>query len=446
MTQSLALQQQNKTNRIHQSTIFISLHSSLYTMTDTPFPRRFIFNEADMANFKASRCKSELLKFTAACGKSCAHSTDDLFDPEHPYKGLSPSMACLVGSLHAMQVWHKDYPPVDRSQARFGNPAFRSWHKRLVDKSVVIIYTVLQQAVDYPGLRDYDESVLEDSYKKGQDAASSEEALSISKLNDITDTGLRRHVQELSAYWQDAFGHAIRLDYGTGHESSFQVFLYCLCKMGAYGSTASQPPSLERLKATTIAVYSAYLQVTRIVQTDYMLEPAGSHGVWGLDDYHCLPFYYGACQLQTSEHEEPSDIHQDSLLEREGNVYLYFGCIRYIKQLKKGVPFFEHSPMLNDISRLPTWSKVASGLFKLYEGEVLNKRQVVQHFVFGDVFAADWEPSQQDTTKAPTETFRAAARIPSTLSGPSGLPVTRAPWASDSGSGGVPSTKAPWAK
>lgn len=83
----------------------------------------------------------------------------------------------------------------------------------------------------------------------------------------------------------------------------------------------------------------------------------------------------------------PSSIHDNRLLaSREGSSILYFQCIQYIKSLKKGVPFFESSPMLDDISGLPNWGKVSGGLLRLYEGEVLDKLPVVQHFVFGEIF------------------------------------------------------------
>lgn len=384
-------------------------------------PRRFIFDDSDMKKFMESPAKADLLKLTAAMGKSCAQEMAYSYDPAAPLLGLSPSLCALHGSLRALLTWISDFPAVDKSLARFGNPAFRSWHDRLVERSISVVYTLLLVHKEYPEPKDYGEDINLRASQKGFEAV--EDVKGIATIKEEDD---RRVVTELAAYLNDCFGQETRLDYGTGHECSFQVFLFALCKLGCFGSTADEPPSLRRLKAVTISIWSQYLQVTRQLQTEYMLEPAGSHGVWGLDDYHCLPFYFGACQLQNNqEGYSPESIHDDSLLRRESDTFLYFGCIRYIKTIKTGVPFFESSPMLDDISHLVSWSKVASGLLRLFEGEVLSKRQVVQHFVFGEVFAANWTPSQHER-KAPTEIFRAPARPGKDEVA---FAPTRAPWA-----------------
>jgi hypothetical protein len=390
-------------------------------------PRRCIFNDVDMKAFMESSSKKELLAMAEAMGKACASSDVARYDPSQPLTDLTPAMACLYGSLEGTKRWVDDFPPASNEAVRFGNPSFRLWHQRLVQRSNSIITVILQS-------RDNSNLTIEDAYKLGQDASSG----SIRPKGD-------KSIQQVSCYLHDAFGHSVRLDYGTGHESSFLTFLLVLSKVKCMGES----PSTKTLRAVTLTIFGQYLQVTRRLQTDYRLEPAGSHGVWGLDDYHCLPFFWGACQLQSSgvspqELLDPKCVNEEHTLKEYGDEYMYLGCIRYIRQLKSGVPFFESSPMLYDISQtLPSWDKVARGLLRLYQGEVLDKRQVVQHFLFGRLFPCSWAPSRSELV-APTETFRSVNNNDNNNNSNMPMPSTRAPWATNDGADLI-ATRAPWA-
>ena len=43
--------------------------------------------------------------------------------------------------------------------------------------------------------------------------------------------------------------------------------------------------------------------------------------------------------------------------------------------------------MLNDISAVPSWDKVAQGLLKMYNVEVIGKHPVIKHLKFGSILA-----------------------------------------------------------
>jgi serine/threonine-protein phosphatase 2A activator len=126
--------------------------------------------------------------------------------------------------------------------------------------------------------------------------------------------------------------------------------------------------------------------LVRKIQLTYQLEPAGSHGVWGLDDFQHLSYLFGASQLIKSDRYLPSSIHTEAAL-RESEDYMYFACIKFIKDVKKGCSFGESSPMLNDISAVPTWDKVSQGLVKMYMAEVIGKHPVIKHLKFGSLLA-----------------------------------------------------------
>lgn len=409
-------------------------HQDTYNNNDNDSgpPKRYIFSNEDMEHFKTSPAKRDLLSFVTALGRSTVHSCYK-FDPSNPLLGLSPGMASLHGSLREIASrWLRELPPDEKVRARFGNPVFKAWHARLLERSRGMIESMMNCHLKYvqqvEQSTEWDMDVLKECSEAGARAAAGDahananafidpdvfenpSVVEKEKTNSIS-TQQNRVIMELQAYFHSSFGHEIRLDYGTGHECSFYVFLYALCKLGIFGNIPKTvAPSHDLMAPVALAITTQYLEVCREIQTHYMLEPAGSHGVWGLDDYHCIPFYIGACQMQNCVYDEkeytPSSIHNDELLKSEDALGLvYFQCIRYIKFLKKGAPFFESSPMLDDISNMHSWSKVSGGLLRLFEGEVLDKRPVVQHFLFGEIFKASWEPSSKSEREAPSNTFR----------------------------------------
>ena len=209
----------------------------------------------------------------------------------------------------------------------------------------------------------------------------------------LPDENMQKAIIELEVYFLESFGHYERVDYGTGHELNFLGFLMSLYKIGLY--------TQEHFVGVVNKIFQRYLTLCRRLQTVYLLEPAGSHGVWGLDDYQHLPFIFGAGQLVGHDEWTPDIIHDNSVLETNLNDYMYFGCIHFIKSVKSGCSFGESSPTLNDISGVANWGKVAQGMVKMYQGEVLNKHPVVKHFKFGSL--VPFEPSKQPETEQTNE-------------------------------------------
>ena len=168
--------------------------------------------------------------------------------------------------LESLSNWIDEIPPIKQSM-RYGNKAYRTWHSRLVHEAPSLCQGLLSQ-----------------------DKAGAE--------------------IELAPYLCDSFGNPTRIDYGTGHETCFVIFLCergrmrggdetlssfnskinrrcdgglhchsyrttaplalsllthadCLCKLGMCGPAD--------LPALGLVIFPAYLQVARKLQRTYWL-------------------------------------------------------------------------------------------------------------------------------------------------------------------------------
>ncbi|GJP67573.1 hypothetical protein CLOP_g24377 [Closterium sp. NIES-67] len=250
-------------------------------------------------------------------------------DPCH----VSPTCQKIVDFLETLISWVDEIPPSE-TLLRYGNPAYRTWQDRLQERGPSLV------------------------------------------ADSIFPENLKAAVGETFPYLADSFGNWTRIDFGTGHETNFAAWLMCLVRLGLLVP--------DDYQALVSHVFVKYLELMRKLQLTYWLEPAGSHGVWGLDDYHFLPFIFGSSQLIGHKYLRPKSILNPDILENFAEEYLYFSSVVFVKKVKKG-PLAEHSPMINDISGVPNWNKVNSGMLKMYRAEVLEKVPIMQHFLFGSL-------------------------------------------------------------
>lgn len=307
-------------------------------------PVKRIHDGDDVTAFLASRAYADIMTFifqlntamipraveTKEQGEEAAPAKEwQLNDKDVAYPSVVHSLAKLLDTLTAII----DEAPPDPGPRRFGNISFRTWYDIVRERVPGLLYEHLPQQV-----------------------------LDFKSTSDISAKS------ELEAYLLGSFGSSQRLDYGTGHELSFLAFLGCLWKLGAFPE--SQDGDQER--AIVLGVLEPYLALIRRLILTYTLEPAGSHGVWGLDDHSFLPYIFGSAQfspaittpadvaaegsLPTAPH--PGDVAKAPAVARERTRNMYFSAIGFIYDVKKG-PFWEHSNILYDVSGVKAgWAKI----------------------------------------------------------------------------------------
>lgn len=300
-------------------------------------PVKCVKSMSDMNTWLKSEAYYDLIGFingisVAVQGKRCSS-----------YMYVSDTMTRFLLLFEKLNNLIIETPPICQAN-RFGNQAYKIWHKKMEDNSIKF-------------------------------------------LLEATSLKYATAISEVAIYFTESFGNATRIDYGTGHELSFVMLLCCMFKIGVFEEKDNV--------ACALKLFNEYLIFVRRLQQAYRMEPAGSHGVWSLDDYQFIPFIWGSAQLCYNTPFDPSKFLDEPIIEEYKNDYMFMSCIHYISEVKTG-HFAEHSNQLWSISAVQSWIKINSGLVKMYQKEILSKFPVIQHVHFGSLMV--FKPVKPGTT------------------------------------------------
>lgn len=170
-----------------------------------------ITNRADLQSFLKSSALKDFMGFILALNEAAQGQ------PVSAQTTASAAIDSMVSILDTLNDWVDEIPPAKQA-LRYGNPAYRDWFAKVDESTTQLLLTVLP-----------------------------------SELSQATC--------ELKPILLDSFGNKTRIDYGTGHETTFCELLYCLAKLGVFTEN-------DRLPLVT-HVFAKYLKLMRKVQTTY---------------------------------------------------------------------------------------------------------------------------------------------------------------------------------
>lgn len=150
---------------------------------DYVIPTKCVKNMSDMPLWEKSEAYYDIVGFINSISNAVQGIKNTV------YLEQIPVVQNLLHLFEKLSTMVDETPPIDQPQ-RFGNKAYRDWFQKLQTNAKDLLAEVLPEE-------------------------------------------LHPAIIEIVVYFTESFGNATRIDYGTGHELSFIMFLCCLFKIGA---------------------------------------------------------------------------------------------------------------------------------------------------------------------------------------------------------------------